>query len=98
MSYYALQNNLCYTKKSLPSHKEQIFCPEYHHMATKKFSYEQSMQRIEAIVEALENGEANLDTLSVQALEAQKLIAQCKKQLTKLEDILTTNFDIDGQR
>ncbi len=56
-------------------------------MAAKKESYEASMERLEAIVEQIENGELNIDQLSANLKEAKQLLAFCKKRL----------FEVDGE-
>ena len=48
-------------------------------------TYTQSIERLEAIVRQIESGETNIDTLTQQLKEAKKLVAQCREQLTTIE-------------
>ena len=54
-------------------------------MAAKKDSYEESMKRLETIVGQIENGELDIDQLSVGLKEAKRLIALCKKRLFEVD-------------
>ena len=54
-------------------------------MAAKKESYEESMKRLEAIVEQIENGELDIDRLSANLKEAKQLVAFCKKRLFEVD-------------
>ncbi len=63
-------------------------------MATKKtvekdLSYNESVERLESIVEKIENGEMDVDQLASQVEEAAKLIKACKEKL------FTTNATIE---
>lgn len=54
-------------------------------MATKKKSFEEKMQRIEEIVNALERGDAALEDSLALFEEGTKLIKECGTELTNAE-------------
>jgi exodeoxyribonuclease VII small subunit len=54
-------------------------------MATKKLSFEQSMERLEAIVRQLEKGEAQLSESLALFEEGTALISVCGKMLDEAE-------------
>lgn len=54
-------------------------------MATKKKSFEEKMQRIEEIVNALERGDAALEDSLALFEEGTKLIKECGTELTSAE-------------
>lgn len=54
-------------------------------MASKKPTFEESMQRLEQIVTQLERGEAPLDESLALFEEGMKLANNCSKQLDKAE-------------
>ena len=54
-------------------------------MAEKKVTFEQGMERLEAIVSRLERGEATLDESLKLFEEGSKLVAQCSSMLDKAE-------------
>lgn len=47
--------------------------------------YEEALQQLEAIVRKMEAGEYDIDELSEQLKQAQKLIKLCKDKLTKTD-------------
>ena len=51
----------------------------------KKPSYEEAMSRLEEIVQNMEDGNLDLDTLTLQLREAKSLIKICKDKLTKTD-------------
>lgn len=55
-------------------------------MAAKKESYEESMKRLETIVEQVESGELDIDRLSESLKEAKRLIEICKKRLFEVDN------------
>jgi exodeoxyribonuclease VII small subunit len=55
-------------------------------MAIPKETYEQAMSRLEEIVEKIESGQLDIDNLSVQLKEAQKLIKFCRDKLYKTDE------------
>ena len=48
-------------------------------------SYEQAIDRLQTIVDALDNGKLELDQLSAHLKEAQDLLKYCKKRLQQTE-------------
>lgn len=54
-------------------------------MPTKKPTYEQAIERLEEIVNGLEENTLELDKLTSQLAEAQQLIKFCKEKLQKSE-------------
>ena len=55
-------------------------------MAIPKETYEQAMSRLEEIVEKIESGQLDIDNLSVQLKEAQKLIKFCRDKLYQTDE------------
>lgn len=55
-------------------------------MPTKKPTYEQAIERLEEIVNGLEENTLELDKLTSQLAEAQQLIKFCKEKLQKAEN------------
>ena len=53
---------------------------------SKQMNYEEAMARLETIVQQMEQGELDIDSLSEQLKTAQKLIKQCKDKLTKTDE------------
>ena len=51
----------------------------------KKPSYEEAMSRLEESVQNMEDGNLDLDTLTLQLREAKSLIKICKDKLTKTD-------------
>jgi exodeoxyribonuclease VII small subunit len=51
----------------------------------KELNYEAAMKQLEEIVEKMENGDLDVDSLCEQLKVAQKLIKQCKDKLTKTD-------------
>lgn len=56
----------------------------------QKLTYETALKELEAIVEAVEQGNLPVDQLSVKLKRGQELIAFCKKQLTIVENDVNT--------
>lgn len=52
---------------------------------TQEPTFEQSMERLETIVAAMEDGTLDLDQMVAKFEEGQKLIARCQKRLTEVE-------------
>ena len=52
---------------------------------TEKHTYEQSMQRLQAIITKIENGQMDIDSLADNLKEAQQLVDFCRKKLLKVE-------------
>ncbi|MBQ0023898.1 MAG: exodeoxyribonuclease VII small subunit [Prevotellaceae bacterium] len=51
----------------------------------KELTYEQAMKRLQEIVEKIERGEMDIDSLATNLKEAKDLVAFCKDKLTKVE-------------
>ncbi len=49
-------------------------------------NYEEAIKQLESIVRKMENDGLDIDTLSDQLKEAQKLIKLCKDRLTKTDE------------
>ena len=49
-------------------------------------TYEQSIQRLEAIAQQLERGEMPIDEMAERLREAQELLRQCRQQLYKADE------------
>lgn len=54
-------------------------------MKNEKLNYADAMQRLETIVNQLENGNLDIDSLADRLKEAQQLISFCKTKLTHVE-------------
>lgn len=55
-------------------------------MEKKELSYEQAMQKLSAIVQKIESGQMDIDSLADSIKEAKELITFCKAKLTKVEE------------
>ncbi len=55
-------------------------------MATKKFSYEQSMKELESIMQKLEKEEIDIDQLSENVKKASEIIVKCRDKLRTTEN------------
>lgn len=49
-------------------------------------SYEEAIKQLESIVRKMENDELDIDSLTDQLKEAQRLIKLCKDRLTKTDE------------
>ena len=49
-------------------------------------SYEEAVKKLESIVRKMENDELDIDSLTDQLKEAQRLIKLCKDRLTKTDE------------
>ena len=63
----------------------------------KKPSYEEAMSRLEEIVQHMEDGNLDLDTLTLQLREAKSLIKICKDKLTKTDAEINEILKEDSQ-
>ncbi len=54
-------------------------------MAQEKLTYEKAMNRLNAIIAQIEQGEISVDELGDKIQEAKKLFEFCKKKLTSIE-------------
>lgn len=53
---------------------------------SKQINYEEAMNRLETIVQQMEEGELDIDSLTKQLTEAKKLIKLCEDKLTATND------------
>ena len=53
---------------------------------SKQMNYEEAMARLETIVQQMEQGELDIDSLAKQLTEAKKLIALCEAKFTAAND------------
>lgn len=65
--------------------KSKRFITNNPHTMQKKTTYEEAMSRLEEIVQSMEDGNLDLDTLTEQLREAKGLIKLCKDKLTKTD-------------
>ena len=63
----------------------------------KKPSYEEAMSRLEEIVQNMEGGNLDLDTLTLQLREEKSLIKICKDKLTKTDAEINEILKEDSQ-
>jgi len=56
----------------------------------KKLNYEEAVKQLEEIVEKMESGELDLDSMTTQLKKAQELVKLCKNRL------MQTDKDIQG--
>lgn len=54
-------------------------------MAEKKVDFEQSLERLETLVEEMESGELALEEMIKHFEEGSKLVTLCSKKLTEVE-------------
>jgi len=54
-------------------------------MAEKKIDFEQSLERLETLVEEMESGELSLEEMIKHFEEGSKLVTLCSKKLTEVE-------------
>lgn len=54
-------------------------------MKKEELTYEQAMQKLTSIVQKIESGQMDIDSLSDNLKEAKELITFCKAKLTKVE-------------
>lgn len=61
-------------------------------MAKKEFSFNEAVLEIEEILKNIENGELDVDKLSVEVKRASELIKLCQKKLRSTEDEINSIF------
>jgi len=61
-------------------------------MTKKEFSFNEAAIEIENILKNIENGDLDLDKLSVEVKRASELIKQCQKKLRSTEDEINSIF------
>ena len=61
-------------------------------MVKKEFSFNEAVIEIEAILKNIENGDLDVDKLSVEVKRASELIKQCQKKLHTTEEEINSIF------
>ncbi len=61
-------------------------------MAKKEFSFNEAVAEIEKILGEIENGQLDVDKLSVAVKRASELIKQCQKKLRTTEEEINSIF------
>ncbi|MCX6327334.1 MAG: exodeoxyribonuclease VII small subunit [Bacteroidia bacterium] len=61
-------------------------------MAKKEFSFNEAVIEIEDILKNIENGDMDVDKLSVEVKRASELIKQCQKKLRSTEEEINSIF------
>jgi exodeoxyribonuclease VII small subunit len=61
-------------------------------MAKREFSFSEAVVEIEDILKKIENGELDVDRLSVEVKRASELIRQCQKKLRTTEEEINSIF------
>jgi exodeoxyribonuclease VII small subunit len=61
-------------------------------MAKKEFSFNEAVIEIEDILRNIENGDLDIDKLSVEVKRASELIKQCQKKLRSTEEEINSIF------
>ena len=61
-------------------------------MTKKEFSFSEAVVEIEDILKQIENGELDVDKLSVEVKRASELIRQCQKKLRTTEEEINSIF------
>ena len=56
----------------------------------KEIKYEEALSQLEDIVSKMENEELDIDELTTELKQAQKLVKQCKDKLTKTDKEIKT--------
>ena len=65
-------------------------------MAEKTVDFEQSLERLETIVDEMESGELSLEAMIKHFEEGSKLAALCSKKLTEVEQKIEKLVKKDG--
>jgi exodeoxyribonuclease VII small subunit len=61
-------------------------------MAKKEFSFNKAVIEIEEILHKIENGDLDIDKLSIEVRRASELIKECQKKLRSTEDEINSIF------
>ena len=61
-------------------------------MTKKEFSFNEAVIEIEDILKNIENGDLDIDKLSVEVKRASELIKQCQKKLRSTEEEINSIF------
>ncbi len=52
----------------------------------KEVKYEEAVRQLEAIVDKMERGELDIDSMATQLKQAQELVKLCKQKLKRTDD------------
>lgn len=52
----------------------------------KEIKYEEAVRQLEAIVNKMENGELDIDSMATQLKQAQELVKLCKQKLKRTDN------------
>ena len=52
----------------------------------KEIKYEEAVHKLEAIVDKMERGELDIDSMAAQLKEAQELVKLCKQKLNRTDN------------
>ena len=52
----------------------------------KEIKYEETVHKLEAIVDKMERGELDIDSMAAQLKEAQELVKLCKQKLKRTDE------------
>ena len=67
-------------------------------MSTENFEYKNAMERLEAILERIDNSEMEIDELAGQVQEATELLKKCRKILISTEkNVKEALATLDGE-
>jgi exodeoxyribonuclease VII small subunit len=61
-------------------------------MAKKEFSFNEAVKEIDKILRNIENGDLDVDKLSIEVKRASELIRQCQKKLRSTEEEINSIF------
>ena len=61
-------------------------------MSKKEFSFNNAVIEIEEILHKIENGDLDIDKLSIEVRRASELIKECQKKLRSTEDEINSIF------
>ena len=52
----------------------------------KEIKYEEAVHKLESIVDKMERGELDIDSMAAQLKEAQELVKRCKQKLKRTDE------------
>ena len=58
----------------------------------KEIKYEEAVHKLEAIVDKMERGELDIDSMAAQLKEAQELVKLCKQKLKRTDNEIQKAF------
>ncbi|WP_313980791.1 exodeoxyribonuclease VII small subunit [Prevotella sp.] len=59
----------------------------------KDIKYEEAVRQLEAIVDKMERGELDIDSMAAQLKQAQELVKLCKQKLKRTDDEIQKLLD-----